>query len=173
MLQISAWLLTILQVTACMLARNGSPFSATNSMYVAFATTVEEFASTLANYSVEMDSSSRTSWFCVRGGTPVRSRRCERIWVLLLLLMPLGFTSLVPLKGEVCWTASGGGNASIMTIVPFPFKGKDTPSPSSEFPIQTYPSISRAMGALDVVFEVTIRKMYLRFLDLFDLTTRF
>ena len=37
--------------------------------------------------------------------------------------------------------------------------GKDTPGPSSEFPIQTYPSISRAMGALDVVFEVTVRQI--------------
>ena len=42
MLLISAWLLTNLQVTACMFARNGSPFSAEDSMYVAIATTVEE-----------------------------------------------------------------------------------------------------------------------------------
>ena len=54
MLLISAWLLTNLQLTGCMFARNGSPFSAKDSMYVAFATTVEEYAGTLANYSVEI-----------------------------------------------------------------------------------------------------------------------
>ena len=53
MLQIRAWLLTILQVTACIFTRNGSAFSATTSMHVVFATVVEKYASTLANYSVE------------------------------------------------------------------------------------------------------------------------
>ena len=97
MLQISAWLLTILQVTACMFVRNGSPFSAKDSLYIALATTVEEYAGTLANCSVKIwkfgGSSSRTSWLCVRGGAPVRSCRCEGV---------LGFT----LASHVAWLLS-------------------------------------------------------------------
>ena len=48
-------------------------------MYVTFATTVKEYAGTLANYNVEFfgkfgNSSSRTCGFYMRGRTPVRSR---------------------------------------------------------------------------------------------------
>ena len=113
MLLISAWLLTILQVTACMFTRNGSPLSAKDSLYVALPrrlrSTQAPLRTTVSRFESSANSSSRTSWFCVRGGPPVRSCRCERV---------LGFTLAFdatwlhfpcsPLKREVCCTASDG-----------------------------------------------------------------
>ena len=85
--------------------------------------------------------------------------------------MLLGCTPLFTLKRSVC--AASDGSCFDNDECAVPFMCKDTPSPSSEFLIQTYPSISRAMGALDVVFEFRVRKMYVRSIDLIDLTMLF
>ena len=96
----------------------------------------------------------------------------NEFWVLLLLLMLPDCTSFVyAKKRSVCTASDGSCFDNDESAVPF--MGKDTPSPSSEFPIQTYPTISRAMDALDVYLECTVRKMYVRSLDLFDLTMLF
>ena len=53
-------------------------------------------------------------------------------------------------------------------IVPFPSKAKTHRTLLPNFPSR---HTHELMCAQDVVFEVTVRKMYLRSLDLFDLTT--
>ena len=67
-----------LTIAACVFARMSSPFSASDlEVDDQFATTVEDNAVTLTDYSADIesleDSSSHISWFYMRGRTPVRS----------------------------------------------------------------------------------------------------
>ena len=113
MLIIRTWLLTLLKFTACRFGRNGSRFSSGLEVNDAFATTVEEYASTLANYSVEIwksseDSSSRTSWFYMRVQHPSEAVDMCEFWVCSCCNFLLASLPLFTLQREVCSTASDG-----------------------------------------------------------------
>ena len=95
------------------------------------------------------DSSSQTSClFFLRGGTPVRSCCGKRVLGLFLALDAswLHFPCCT-LKRE-CVVQLLTGNTFDNDDVPFPSKAK---THRALFPIQIYPSISRGMGAQDVV----------------------
>ena len=157
--------------TACVFARISSPLSASDlEEDDQFATTVEDNAGTLANYSVDIEKfegfelPSFLFFFC-EVEHPSEAVVVSKFLFFFLALVAtwLHFPCCTFPRECVVQLLTGGAFDTDDCAVPF--KSKDTPSPSSEFPIQAYPSISRRMDAQDVVRD-TVQKMYLRSLDL-------
>ena len=106
-----------------MFARKGSPFPATNSMYAAFATAVEEYASTLAKLQCRVFESSEIRAPELIGFVCKVEHPSEAVDVSAFRVH---FCSSLFNLHEKCVPQLLTGTASIMTIVPFPFKARHT-----------------------------------------------